>query len=213
MTDSALVTRLVAEFVANRKNPAGMAALSELLDQFWAEGLECANAILRNEADADDAMQRAALKLIENIDTFKTEKGFSNWFFWTVRCQTLDLYRLRKRRYASNTSEYPLAVLCGREAPAHVHLEQEEFLAKFWAFAGTLNRKKYAVLWAVIVRGMSYSEASAALGIGRSSVQKRMESIRPGMIAAVGALPEDTSFTLDRRAAPRESDESLILVA
>lgn len=205
---------LIAELALHRKNPAGMAAFSQLLAEVWDEGTTVARTIVQNDADADDVMQLVAIKLLDTIDAFDPKKGFSNWFFWTVKKQALDFRRARKTRAKHAVTGYNLDELHGASPSAVLQIERDEFLARFWAFANTLNDKNYAVLKLVVVQGRSFSEASAALGVGRSMIQKRMEKyIRPALVDAVGLLPEDTSFTLERRAEPRETDEYSVKAA
>src|SRR5882724_5259726 len=66
----------------------------ELIRPYERRVYATAFAILRNEADAEDAAQEAALKAFKNIRQFRGEAKFSTWLIQI----TLNEARMRKRR-------------------------------------------------------------------------------------------------------------------
>jgi len=66
-----------------------------------------ANSILRNRADAEDALQEAALKGFKKFQTYDAGKSFKGWWFAIVHNCCIDLFRERQRsrRYLNEMGE------------------------------------------------------------------------------------------------------------
>ncbi len=74
------------------------AALDELLARHRDEGLQAARRILRNEADAHDAVQAACVNAIEKIGTLREGARFPAWLRRIVVNAALEMRRSRARR-------------------------------------------------------------------------------------------------------------------
>src|SRR6266581_1470448 len=76
----------------------------ELIRPYERRVYSAALAILRNEADAEDAAQEAVLKAFKHIRQFRAEARFSTWLIQI----TVNEARMRLRRDRSNVIE-PIA--------------------------------------------------------------------------------------------------------
>ena len=86
-------------------------------------------AILRNEADAEDAAQEAVLKAFKHIRQFRAEARFSTWLIQI----TVNEARMRRRKKTAHMME---PMLTNRTNTATIHLgispTGERFLRKLW---------------------------------------------------------------------------------
>src|SRR5947209_10702907 len=74
----------------------------ELIQPYERRVYAAAFAILRNEADAEDAAQEAVLKAFKHIRQFRAEARFSTWLIQI----TVNEARMRLRRDRSNVIEH-----------------------------------------------------------------------------------------------------------
>jgi RNA polymerase sigma-70 factor (ECF subfamily) len=73
-------------------------ALDELLGRHRDEGLRAARRILRNEADANDAVQTAFVSAIEKLGTLREGARFPAWLRRIVVNSALEMRRTRSRK-------------------------------------------------------------------------------------------------------------------
>lgn len=90
MTDEELLTGWIAR--------ADKGALDELLGRHRDGALRAARGILRNEADAQDAVQGAFVQAIEKLETLREGARFPGWLRRIVVNAALEMRRSRARR-------------------------------------------------------------------------------------------------------------------
>ena len=142
--------------------------------------------LLRNEAEAEDAAQEAAIKIYLNLGSFRGDSQFRTWALSIARNEGLG--RLRKagiRREDSldaeideQTGDYTPAILTSwREVPSEA-LERKELGALLRkAIEGLPEIYRNVVLFRDIEE-MDVREAAAALGITEGAVKVRLHRAR-----------------------------------
>jgi RNA polymerase sigma-70 factor (ECF subfamily) len=73
-----------------------MAEYAALLEPVLPQSAAYARSILRNRAQAEDAVQQAALRGAENLATYDRTRSFKAWWFTILRHCCIDAMRLRK---------------------------------------------------------------------------------------------------------------------
>jgi RNA polymerase sigma-70 factor (ECF subfamily) len=157
----------------------------ELVRPYERRVFAAALAILRNEQDAEDAVQEAMLKALANIKQFRAEARFSTWLIQitvnealmrrrrerTVAMEGLDGHRSgrgdEEREYA------PRDFADWREIPSEA-LERKEVRLKLAEALGTLDRKYREVFVLRDMEHLNIQETAEALGITVASVKTRL---------------------------------------
>ncbi len=175
----------------------------ELIRPYERRLYAAAFAILRNQADAEDAVQEAVLKAFKYIRQFRAEARVSTWLIQIA----VNEARMRRRKTHANIME-PIDVPQGeegnytprdfadwREIPSET-LERNEIrqkLAEALAGLGQIYREVF------VLRDMqqfTIEETAKALGISAASVKTRLSRARlmlrdllaPGLGGAWSAL-------------------------
>ncbi|HEY6765674.1 MAG TPA: sigma-70 family RNA polymerase sigma factor [Candidatus Sulfotelmatobacter sp.] len=153
----------------------------ELVKPYERRVYAAALAILRNEADAEDAAQEAMLKAFAHIRQFRQEARFSTWLIQVTVNEAL----MRRRRQRTvvmeaiddrgdDEQEYrPRDFADWREIPSEA-LERKEVRQKLTDALGTLDRKYREVFVLRDVEHMNIQETADALGISVPSVKTRL---------------------------------------
>jgi RNA polymerase sigma-70 factor (ECF subfamily) len=142
--------------------------------------------ILRNEAEAEDAAQDAAIKIYRNLHLFRGESQFRTWALSIARNEGLG--RLRKaesRREDSldaltddQSGDFTPAILTSwREVPTEALERQELGAILRQAIEGLPEIYRNVVLLRDIEE-MDVRETAAALGIGEGAVKVRLHRAR-----------------------------------
>ena len=138
-------------------------------------------AILRNEADAEDAAQEAMLKAFKHIRQFRAESRFSTWLIQI----TVNEARMRRRKEHANIIEpivdrqdeegnyTPRDFADWREIPLET-LERTEVRQKLAEALVSLGEKYREVFVLRDVQHLSIEETAKALGISTASVKTRL---------------------------------------
>jgi len=143
-------------------------ALEPLLPQ--AAGY--ARAILKSRADAEDAVQQAALKAWTAIARYDPTRPFRGWWFAILHNCCIDIVRTRKTRKTVS--------LEGRDLPAEPPREEEEWLRLDMAI-GRLSPTHGEMLRLRYFGDLSYAEIAAALDIPLGTVMSRLHLARKAL--------------------------------
>src|SRR5256884_5140198 len=158
----------------------------ELIRPYERRVYTAAFAILRNEADAEDAAQEALLKAFKHIRQFRAEARFSTWVIQI----TVNEARMRLRRDRSNVIEpivdhpdeegnyTPRDFADWREIPSET-AERNEIREKLLEALASLGAKYRDVFMLRDVQHLSIDETAKALDITVASVKKRLLRCRP----------------------------------
>src|ERR1700751_535953 len=138
-------------------------------------------AILRNEAEAEDAAQEAVLKAFTHIGQFRAEARFSTWLTQITVNEAL----MQRRKAHSGIMEpigerqeedgtyTPRDFADWREIPSEV-LERKEIRQKLASAVAGLAAKYREVFMLRDVQHLSIEETAEALGITQASVKTRL---------------------------------------
>jgi RNA polymerase sigma-70 factor, ECF subfamily len=138
-------------------------------------------AILRNEADAEDAAQEAVLKAFKNFRQFREEARFSTWLIQIA----VNEARMRRRREHADVMEplvdqrdedaghTPRDFADWREIPSE-SLERKEIREKLVEALASLGEKYREVFILRDVQQLSIEETAKALDISVASVKTRL---------------------------------------
>jgi RNA polymerase sigma-70 factor (ECF subfamily) len=138
-------------------------------------------AILRNEADAEDASQEAMLKALANIRQFRAEARFSTWLIQITVNEALMRRRRERTRmteaiddHRDDEGEYtPRDFADWREIPSEA-LERKEVRQKLAEALASLDRKYREVFVLRDMEQLNIQETAEALGISVASVKTRL---------------------------------------
>jgi RNA polymerase sigma-70 factor (ECF subfamily) len=153
---------------------ADESALAALVDEYASMLYRVAYSVLRNAADAEDAVQEAFLRVLRHRATLHEVRDQRVWLIRIVWNIVLD----RKRRAKTRPETDDIAEL-GRVLPAH-GLNAEERAAAAQHHAGVLAlveklpAKEREVLVLSAFEELSSVEIAEVLGITESSVRSRL---------------------------------------
>ena len=138
-------------------------------------------AVLRNEAEAEDAAQEAFLKALTHIQQFRAEARFSTWLIQIAVNEAL----MRRRKAHSEVIEpigehqeedgsyTPRDFADWREIPSEA-LERKEIRQKLTNAVAALAKKYREVFVLRDMQHLSIEETAETLGISRASVKTRL---------------------------------------
>jgi RNA polymerase sigma-70 factor (ECF subfamily) len=153
----------------------------ELIKPYERRVYTAAFAVLRNEAEAEDAAQEAILKAFTHLQQFRAEARFSTWLIQIAVNEAL----MRRRRAHSKIMEpigehqeedgtyTPRDFADWREIPSEA-LERKEIRQKLAGAVAALAEKYRQVFVLRDIQQMSIEETAEALGISRASVKTRL---------------------------------------
>jgi RNA polymerase sigma-70 factor (ECF subfamily) len=153
----------------------------ELVRPYERRVYAAALAILRNEADAEDAAQEAMLKALANIRQFRAEARFSTWLIQITVNEALMRRRRERTRmteaiddHRDEEGEYtPRDFADWREIPSEA-LERKEVRQKLAEALASLDRKYREVFVLRDMEQLNIQETAEALGISVASVKTRL---------------------------------------
>ena len=153
----------------------------ELVKPYERRIYSAAFAILRNEAEAEDAAQEAVLKALTHIEQFRADARFSTWL--TQIAVNEALMRRRKahaeimepigEREEDDGTYTPRDFADWREIPSEA-LERKEIRQKLAGALAALAEKYRKVFVLRDIQHLSIEETAEALGISRASVKTRL---------------------------------------
>jgi RNA polymerase sigma-70 factor, ECF subfamily len=153
----------------------------ELIRPYERRVFAAAMAILRNEADAEDAAQEAVLKAFKHIGQFRAEARFSTWLIQIV----VNEARMRRRKQQAVVMEpmvdqrdeeghyTPRDFADWREIPSET-LERAEVRQKLAEALSSLGQKYREVFILRDMQQLSIEDTAKALGISVPSVKTRL---------------------------------------
>ena len=153
----------------------------ELIRPYEQRLYYAAFAILRNQADAEDAAQEAVLKAFKHIRQFRAEARFSTWLIQI----TVNEARMRRRKEHAHMIEpianqqddqgnyTPRDFADWREIPSET-LERKEIREKLTEALASLGQIYREVFLLRDMQQLSIEETAKALGISTASVKTRL---------------------------------------
>lgn len=133
-----------------------------------------ARSLLRNQHDADDAIQQAALRAWERIDQYDEQRPFKSWWFAILRNCCLDLHRRAKAQ--------PTQALDRVDPPDHRAANTFDWRTLDAGLA-TLSTAHQEILRLKYYGAFNYAEISDMLGIPIGTVMSRLHLARRALAA------------------------------
>ena len=143
-----------------------------LLGPFLAQAAGYARSILRNRADAEDAVQQAAMRGLERLGTFDTGRSFKGWWFSILRHCCIDMLRHAKSARTVALDEDQAAVRDESDSA------RWEVLAEAVKQISSEHREILSLRY---FGALSYRELAAALDIPEGTVMSRLYCARQAL--------------------------------
>lgn len=154
-------------------------AFGELYERHRLKAYGTALRILRNEQDAEDAVQRAFQRALVNLGRFREDSTFSTWLTRIVINEALILLRQRRTREPRHENSVDAAqgdsgveLADGRPTPEEILCESERRAALLQA-VGRLRKRLRIVVLHRELRGLTSAETAQLLGLTVAAVKAR----------------------------------------
>ena len=154
-------------------------AFGELYNRHQRKAFSTAFRILRNEQDAEDAVQRAFQRALVNLARFREDSTFATWLTRIVINDSLMLLRQRRTReplHENNLDDSqgdPAAEIAdGRPTPLEILCESERRATVHQAIAQLRESLRVFVLHTEL-QGLTSRETARRLGLTVSAVKAR----------------------------------------
>jgi RNA polymerase sigma-70 factor (ECF subfamily) len=155
-------------------NRAEEAALAALVDQYAGALYRVAFSVLRNAADAEDAVQETYLRVLRHRDTLDEVRDHRVWLIRIVWNIVLDRKRRAKTRPETDDVADLARVLPSNGLSAEAMAAAAQHHAQVLACVEQLPPKEREVLQLSAFDELSSVEIAAVLGITESSVRSRL---------------------------------------
>jgi RNA polymerase sigma-70 factor (ECF subfamily) len=176
LDDAALVARI-------RANDAD--AFRTVMQRYNQRLYRVARGILRNDGEAEDAVQEAYVRAFSHLADFRGESSLATWLTRIVMNEALGRLRSQRRMMdrggpASNVSEaeiikFPLA---GKADDPERTLAQREILNLVQKITDELPDVYRIVFMTRVIEGMSVEDTAELLGIPPETVKTRLHRAR-----------------------------------
>jgi len=150
------------------------AELASLVQQYSGALYRVAYSVLRNPADAEDAVQEAFIRVLRHRDTLDQVRDRRVWLIRIVWNIVLDRKRRSKTRPETDDVAELARVLPSAGLSAEQLASAAEHHAHVLACVETLPQKERDVLMLSAFEELSSVETAAVLGITESSVRSRL---------------------------------------
>jgi RNA polymerase sigma-70 factor, ECF subfamily len=150
------------------------AALAALVDQYASALYRVAFSVLRNPADAEDAVQEAFLRVLRHRDTLDEVRDHRVWLIRIVWNIVLDRKRRAKTRPETDDVAELARVLPANGLSAEERAAAAQHHAHVLGCVEQLPPKEREVLQLSAFEELSSVEIAAVLGITESSVRSRL---------------------------------------
>jgi RNA polymerase sigma-70 factor, ECF subfamily len=144
--------------------------------------------VLRNDADAEDAVQDAFLQALIGIDRFDVRRPFWPWLARIVVNRSIDMAESRRVRDAEelNDAQPDLA----RDALAAAH--DDELVARVRSVAKGMPPRQRLIVELHDIEDWSVAEIAGLTGSSAATVRWHLHMGRRALRAALGPLYQDT---------------------
>ena len=130
--------------------------------------------IVREPADAEDAMQDAFIKAFQKIETFVDNSGFSAWLKRIVINTSLDLLRKKSRGPLLSEEVLSIQVADDSRQEAETWAEVEATFDKVKQAIENLPEGYRLIVNLYLLEGLDHSEIGELLGITESTSRSQL---------------------------------------
>ena len=181
-TSQVIVAGIAAEWMDNptsavndeARQRAEDAALAALVDQYAGALYRVAFSVLRNQADAEDAVQEAFVRVLRHRDTLGEVRDHRVWLIRIVWNIVLDRKRRAKTRPETDDVADLARVLPMKGLSAEEQAAAAQHHAQVLACVDQLPAKERQVMMLSAFEELSSVEIAAVLEISESSVRSRL---------------------------------------
>jgi RNA polymerase sigma-70 factor (ECF subfamily) len=185
--DTALRNSDVEDAELARKAARGDSdAFGQLIERYGLAARRAARAILRDDDDADDAVQEGMLAAWRAIDRYDPARPFRPWLMRIVVNAALDSRRRSRVRQAEPIVD---SLESGGLSPDR-RAEAALLRAKLQAGLAGLPERQRVALVLFDAEGWGHAEIAAALGVPEGTVRSYVFHARRAMRKALGTLAE-----------------------
>lgn len=149
-------------------------ALAALVDQYASTLYRVAFSVLRNSADAEDAVQEAFLRVLRHRQTLGEVRDHRVWLIRIVWNIVLDRKRRAKTRPETDDIDELARVLPASGLSAEQRAAAAQHHAQVLACVDQLPAKEREVLMLSAFEELSSVEIASALGVTESTVRSRL---------------------------------------
>jgi len=183
MVERAVATRLPEEAELVERARGGQAAAVRLIIRQHNQRLyRIARSILRDDSEAEDALQEAYARAFTNLASFRGEARLGTWLARIVMNEALGRLRGRRPTVELNVMDENPALEAqiiqfpnaNPDLDPETSVAQRELRALVEHAIDELPEPFRVVLVARLIEGMSIEETAEALGISRASVKTRL---------------------------------------
>lgn len=176
------------------------AAFEQLVSRYQDQFFRLAAGYFNNEADAEDTVQVAFLKIYRKLDTFRGEAPFKSWAYRIVVNTALSRIRKEKRRREvaledlSSTLEPDEALLhLTRQPTSTTNVSEDRELRERIAEAVTQLEPKYRSIFLLHeTEGLSLDQISHVVELTPAGVKSRLHRARLFLRASLERYVEAT---------------------
>ena len=157
-------------------------AIAAIYDRF-AHGIhDFSLSILRNRAEAADALQETFLVAFAALDTLAEPARLRAWLYAVAHRSLLDRIEHYGASFFSDEGELPY------RGPADERLSRSELAEFVWAMAGGLDLADRVLLDLYLRQGLEGRDLAGASGVPRSQLEGRLSRLEAQVDRSLGAL-------------------------
>jgi RNA polymerase sigma-70 factor (ECF subfamily) len=151
-------------------NPLSSSQYGRLLEGLLPQAAGYALSIVRNHADAEDAVQQACLRGLERLASYDPRLPFTGWWFTVLRHCCIDLLRARRTQLGLDHSR----VACSPPRDPADWEDLADGLERIEASHAEILRLRY-------FGNLTYEELAQALAIPKGTVMSRLHYARKAL--------------------------------
>jgi RNA polymerase sigma-70 factor, ECF subfamily len=175
------------EMLAGRAGRGDAAALSLLLDRWWAPLERYCRRLIRHDEDARDLAQDAVLRAARAIASFDAARPFAPWIYRIAKNACLN--HLDRESYRQSATEPPEQA--SPAPPPEIIVARREDLARIRVALRQLGREDRELLRMKLVLGLGNPEIATRLGIGKGALRTRASRALQRLRRAVDAAAKE----------------------
>ena len=172
-------TEVVASIVAGDPN-----GLATAYDRYADPLFKYCKSLLRDPADAADAVQDTFVIAASRLDGLREPERFRAWLYAVARNESLRI--LRAKKGTSALDEAPDVTDDSADVTEHAH--QAELRALFEEAAAGLNPGEREVIELQLRQGLEAGEVATVLGVSRNHAHSLLSRARDQLEACLGVL-------------------------
>jgi RNA polymerase sigma-70 factor (ECF subfamily) len=174
--------------LVNRAKLGDIQAFEAIVERYFARCMRFALGMLRDSADADDAVQETFVRVYRALPRYEDRQRFDSWLFRILGncCRTANL--LHQRRAALDvTDESVLQTLQSPDRPdAPFDAEWGDDVRRALAEVPEYNREIFLLHY---VEGFSYEEIERITGVRQSALKMRVKRASDFLRARLAGVP------------------------